>query len=87
MAQRKSTSQNVDDQAQSDNDLDMNNPRLLMSELTKAFEEVAQAESTASALEAKLDGIHKQLDQLLASFEQPSESSLQEPSSKPSDAK
>ncbi|KAH0842337.1 hypothetical protein FOPE_07722 [Fonsecaea pedrosoi] len=83
MAQRKSTSQNVDDQAQSDNDLDVNNPRLLMSELTKWH----RAESTASALEAKLDGIHKQLDQLLASFEQPSESSLQEPSSKPSDAK
>jgi len=69
MAQQKPSTQKVDEQAQSDHIQDNSNPQLLNSEMAKAFQELAQGEQTASAIEAKLDGIHKNLDQLLASFE------------------
>ncbi|KIW94716.1 uncharacterized protein Z519_04693 [Cladophialophora bantiana CBS 173.52] len=87
MAQRSSASHRGDERAQSDNLVDIDNPQLLTSEMAKAFEEVAQAEKTASALEAKLDGIHKHLDQLLASFEELAQSHPRNPASNPSELK
>ncbi|KIW71972.1 hypothetical protein PV04_00197 [Phialophora macrospora] len=91
MAQQKPNTQKVDEQAQSDGSLENINPQMLTSEMTKAFQELAQSvspplcsyslpgplvdnvyrgERTASALESKLDGIHRNLDRLLASFEE-----------------
>jgi len=69
MAQQRQSPQKVEDQAQSDH-VPNSNSQLLNSEMAKAFQEIAQGERAASALEAKLDGIHKNLDELLASFEE-----------------
>ncbi|KIX97694.1 uncharacterized protein Z520_06472 [Fonsecaea multimorphosa CBS 102226] len=87
MAQRKSNSHKVEEQAQPGNGPNIDSPQQLNSEMAKAFQELAQAETTASALEAKLDGIHKHLDQLLASFEELPQSNPQNPSSSSSESK
>ncbi|RVX67429.1 hypothetical protein B0A52_08782 [Exophiala mesophila] len=41
----------------------------LNSEMAKAFQELARGETTAAALETKLDGIESRIDELLASVE------------------
>ncbi|KIW26198.1 uncharacterized protein PV07_09312 [Cladophialophora immunda] len=87
MAQQKSNSHKVEDQSQPDSDLNIDSAQRLTSEMAKAFQELEQAETTAAALEVKLDGIHKQLDELLASFEELPQSKPQNPSSNPSESK
>jgi len=70
MAQQDPSPQKVDGRAQSDHLQDNDSPKMLNSEMAKAFQEITQGEKTASALESKLDGIHRNLDLLLASFEE-----------------
>ncbi|KEF62770.1 uncharacterized protein A1O9_00743 [Exophiala aquamarina CBS 119918] len=67
MAQQKPGPENSD--SQSSQLLENDHPQALNSEMAKAFQELAKGESTASALEAKLDGIEDRIDQLLASME------------------
>jgi len=84
MAQQKQEpQQHVDGQSGSDPVNHNENPQQLTSEMAKAFQEIAQGERTASALEAKLDGIHRNLDQLLASFEEMAQTQQNGSSGKP----
>lgn len=49
-------------------------PRHSCSLLLPFSDDIYSGERTATALEAKLDGIHRNLDQLLASFEEMAQS-------------
>ncbi|KAJ9619413.1 hypothetical protein H2204_012689 [Knufia peltigerae] len=67
MAQQKPDNQPPSSQSEEVREND--NPQLLNSEMAKAFQELAHGERTASALEAKLDGIESRIEELLASIE------------------
>ncbi|KIW17462.1 hypothetical protein PV08_04656 [Exophiala spinifera] len=69
MAQEKEDNQNSIGGGQSGQVRENDNPQLLNSEMAKAFQELAHGERTASALEAKLDGIESRIEELLASVE------------------
>lgn len=48
---------------------DLQNPQQMVSEMTKAFQELQKGEQTASALEKQLDDIESKIDALLAAAE------------------